>query len=453
MADLLLKLAENPQASTIVRRLGLPIPLPQKLRRAAGPYEALPLAGRHVYVASARPEGALAPVIERALAAAGATVRTAQGGTSADEKVDAIVFDASGIEDSAALSALYEHLHPWVGRLKRNGRLVVLGRTLDGLEWLSASAQAALDGFVRSAGKELGRLGATANLVRVQPGAEDRAGPVLRFLLSDRASFISGQPMRVTDAVRASKSASAMRPLEGKVALVTGAARGIGEATARRLADEGAHVVVLDRPSDEAKATALAMEIGGSVLLADVADPAAPERIAGELKARHGGVDIVVHNAGITRDKTLARMRREQWDQVLAVNLQGIERITQALLPLLRDEGRIVCLSSVGGLAGNMGQTNYAATKAGVAGLVRALAPQLAPRGVTVNAVAPGLIETQMTAQMPLAIREAARRMSSLSQGGQPIDIAEAVTFLATPGASGVTGEVLRVCGQMLVGA
>jgi 3-oxoacyl-[acyl-carrier protein] reductase len=251
----------------------------------------------------------------------------------------------------------------------------------------------------------------------------------------------------------------AYQSLRGKVALVTGASRGIGEETATCLAREGAHVVVLDRPGEETTASRLARKLNGSMLLLDVAAPGAAAELTQFLKAggpgRSPGVDVLVHNAGLTRDRTLARMPKESWDSVLNVNLNAIVHLTKSLseATVLNDNGRVVVLSSVGGIAGNAGQTNYAASKAGLIGYVRALAPTLAERGVTVNAVAPGFIETQMTARMPLAIREAARRLSALNQGGQPRDVAEVITFLAMPWSHGMTGNVLRVCGGALIGA
>ena len=190
----------------------------------------------------------------------------------------------------------------------------------------------------------------------------------------------------------------------------------------------------------------LANRIGGSSLQLDITADRAP----GVLAERD--FDIVVHNAGITRDKTLARMSEDQWDSVLAVNLGSIERINDALLEGDRVR-RIVCVSSVSGIAGNRGQTNYATSKAGVIGVVEALAPALAKRRGTINAVAPGFIETQMTASMPLGMREAGRRMNSLAQGGLPVDVAETVAWLASPGSAGVNGSVVRVCGQSLIGA
>ncbi|MEO9139159.1 MAG: SDR family oxidoreductase, partial [Jatrophihabitans sp.] len=164
----------------------------------------------------------------------------------------------------------------------------------------------------------------------------------------------------------------------------------------------------------------------------------------------------LVHNAGITRDKLMANMKPAQWDSVIAVNLESQLAINAALLDSeqLNDQSRVVCLSSTTGFSGNRGQTNYGATKAGVIGLVRASAASFAGHGAsTINAIAPGFIDTEMTAKMPFATREVARRLSSLNQAGLPVDVAEAVSWLSSPGAGGINGQVLRVCGQNLVGA
>jgi 3-oxoacyl-[acyl-carrier protein] reductase len=165
------------------------------------------------------------------------------------------------------------------------------------------------------------------------------------------------------------------------------------------------------------------------------------------------GLDILVHNAGITKDRTLAKMPEDRWQQVLDVNLVAQERINAVAVDLLRADGRIVCVSSMSGIAGNAGQTNYATSKAGVIGLVQATAPVVAERDITINAVAPGFIETQMTAAMPLAVREAGRRMNSMRQGGLPVDVAETIAWFASPASAGVNGNVVRVCGQSLLGA
>jgi 3-oxoacyl-[acyl-carrier protein] reductase len=200
----------------------------------------------------------------------------------------------------------------------------------------------------------------------------------------------------------------------------------------------------------------LANRVGGTTLHLDVASAEAPTRLLEHLATHTDGLDILIHNAGITRDKLLANMKPAQWDAVIAVNLQSQLRMNAALLASdqLRARSRVVCLSSTTGLSGNRGQTNYGASKAGVIGMVRSSAAAFAAHGAsTINAVAPGFIDTEMTARMPLATREVARRLSSLQQAGLPIDVAEAVSWLSSPGAGAVNGQVLRVCGQNLVGA
>ena len=478
MSDMLLDLSKNPQARKVIRTLGLPLPLPQPLRRAGVPWEAQPLRDRYV-VFGAAPKGALAAPMAQSLAEAGANVLVAAGdevfaafkapceaeGRAALKvlpdsldvrpRIDAVVYDATGISTPEGLRGVYDVLHPLMGRLKANARVVVLGRAPDHCDSaVAASAQQALDGFVRSVAKELGKRGSTAQLVQVEAGAEDRVDGVLRFLLSDRSAFVTGQCLRVHAGLSTKSEIRWTRPLDGKVAVVTGAARGIGAATAKLLAAEGAQVVCLDRPEDEDPLCKVAADVGGMVLAIDVTAPEAPETIAKRLQDRFGGVDIVVHNAGITRDKTLARMQPEKWDQVIDVNLAAVVRITERLLDgVMRDDGRIICLSSMAGIAGNLGQTNYTASKAGIIGYVRKLSERVASRGISVNAVAPGFIETRMTAVIPVAIREVGRRLSSLSQGGLPQDVGEVITFLAAPSSSGLTGSVIRVCGGSFLGA
>ena len=473
MGDLLLDVAQNRQARRLIESLGLPIPLPERLAREEGPWTATPLADRKIVVGAAK-GGDLFQTLAESLSAAGADSfvegsadllapfkepgetfgRPAHPVSALAERarVDALVFDASGIADATGLRALFDFFNPLLPRLAKSGRVVVLGRTAEGATPERAAAMSALEGFVRSMAKEIGRKGATANLVSVDPGAESRLAAVLRFVLSPRSAFVTAQPFVVSMRARGGAEPAFLRSLEKKVVLVTGAARGIGNATARLLAQEGAHVVCLDRPADDGPTSKLAREIGGTALLVDIAEADAPARIESALRAL-GGVDVVIHNAGITRDKTLARMPSALWDQVLDVNLAAVVRITEAIESTLKDSGRVVCLSSIAGIAGNVGQTNYAASKAGIVGYVRALSARLADRGITVNAIAPGFIETRLTAAIPITIREAARRMAALGQGGQPEDVAQAIVFLSSPGAQGITGRTLRVCGGSLVGA
>lgn len=451
MSDFLVDLGSNPFARKVIQQLGLPVPLPAALERDAQPWQARPLVGKRAIVGGAS-TATQSAALRSMLAEAGAEVvspeQLGEGG-----RPELLLFDASAVADVAGLRGLYDFFQPRVATLAPSGRVVVVARELElALSPEAAGVQAAVEGFVRSVAKEVGKRGATANLVRVGPGAGGRIAPVLRFLLSARSAFITGQPLLVTARAKELAAPPAVRPLAGKTALVTGAARGIGNATARLLAQEGAKVLLLDRPQDGEPLARSANQLGGIAVQADLSDPAATAAIV-EAVQQAGGLDILVHNAGITRDKTLARMKPEQWDGVLAVNLAAIVRLTAALEPQLRAFGRIVCLSSVAGIAGNVGQTAYAASKAGVMGFVRAQGERLASQGITVNAVAPGFIETRMTEAMPFAIREVARRLSALSQGGRPDDVAQAITFLASPGAQGLTGQTLRVCGGALVGA
>jgi 3-oxoacyl-[acyl-carrier protein] reductase len=360
----------------------------------------------------------------------------------------AVLLDATGVRDVEGLAEVHATLHPVVRSVAASGRVVVLGAPLSSGDHHQAAAQQALEGFTRSLGKEIGR-GRTVNLVRLTDASA--AESTLRFLLSPRSAYVSGQVIEVGQPQEADVDWS--HPLAGRTALVTGGARGIGAAVAETLARDGARVVVLDVPGASADAERLAARLGGSALALDITAPDAGARIA---EALPDGLDVLVHNAGITRDRRLANMPGERWSSVLDVNLASVLRTTDALLEAgtLRRGGRIVATASIAGLAGNAGQTNYGASKAGVVGLVRSLAPRAAAEhGVTVNAVAPGFIETRMTAAIPLFIREAGRRMNSLGQGGLPVDVAETTAWLAHPASGAVNGQVVRVCGQSLLGA
>ncbi len=335
-------------------------------------------------------------------------------------------------------------------------RVVTISRPAGpGLEPAVAAARHGVDGMLRSMAKEL-RNGATANGIVLDDGVGITAPSVLgalRFFLSGRSAFVDGQFLTVSSG-HGDLPKDWARPLAGKVAVVTGAARGIGAAIARTLSRDGAGVVVVDIPAAGDHLAAVANEVRGTALQLDITGHDAGERILAHAAQRYGRLDIVVHNAGITRDKLLANMDAARWDSVIGVNISAQLRMNRAFLAsdLFRNHPRIVSVASTSGIAGNRGQTNYAASKAGVIGMVGATAGLLKPFGGTINAVAPGFIETEMTAGIPFAIREVARRLNSLQQGGKPEDVAETIAFLAGSSAGGLNGNVLRVCGQNLVG-
>jgi 3-oxoacyl-[acyl-carrier protein] reductase len=439
------QLTQSMPGGFIAKRLGLP--QPTRLRR----YEpGQPLLEGPALIGAA-PGSRLLPEVEDVLKATGSEYLTGPQGE--DQRFAALVYDATGISSTDELSELYEFFHPVIKRVDRNGRVLVLGTPPEMSETpRQAIAQRALEGFVRSLGKEIGQKGSTANLVYAAQGAD--LDSTLRFYLSSKSAFVDAQVTRV-GAGRGSAPSDWEKPLEGKVALVTGASRGIGASIAETLARDGAHVVLLDIPKQGDELAKVANTIGGSTLQVDITADDAPKEIVDYLKERHGGVDVFVHNAGITQDKTLGNMDEGKWNAVLAVNLTSQERINDALLEggALKPGGRIVTVSSMSGIAGNRGQSNYATTKAGVIGTVEALAPILAERDATINAVAPGFIETKMTGAMPIGTREAGRRMSSLAQGGLPVDVAETIAWFANPASSGVNGNTVRVCGQNLLGA
>jgi 3-oxoacyl-[acyl-carrier protein] reductase len=244
-----------------------------------------------------------------------------------------------------------------------------------------------------------------------------------------------------------------MIDLSGRVALVTGASRGIGRAIAMTLAAQGATVVAAARERNAAATVDAITAAGGKANVAsvDVSDAAAIEALVAGTLERHGKIDILVNNAGIARDQLMLRMKREDWDAVIATNLTAAFALTQAVLkPMIRQKsGRIVCISSVVGQSGNAGQANYAASKAGLIGFAKAVAQEVASRNITVNVVAPGLIETDMTRAITEDARGEWAAKIPLKRLGTPDDIAAAVCFLASHEASYITGQVLAVNGGM----
>ncbi|MFY0514887.1 3-oxoacyl-ACP reductase [Streptomyces anulatus] len=440
MADRYLHLTGTAPGRFLTRRLGLPQPAPLRRWTLETPRLDGPLL--HLTAGTSAVRDGLAKV----LATTGLTVEARA------TRPAGIVLDATGVTSAQALAEVHAALHPVVRSLAPGGRIVVIGTPPTVEDHHQAAAQQALEGFVRSLGKEVGR-GSTVQLLRLPAGGTPEAAEsTLRFLLSPRSAYVSGQVIELTSASPGSVPDWAA-PLAGRTALVTGAARGIGASVASVLARDGAQVIVLDVPGAQDDLVRTADRLGATALPLDITAPDAAARIAA---AAPDGLDVLVHNAGITRDRRLANMPAERWAQVIEVNLDSVLRTTDELLAsgALNRGGRIVASASIAGIAGNDGQTNYAASKAGVIGLVRSLGPRAAAEhGVTVNAVAPGFIETRMTAAVPFLIREAGRRMNSLSQGGLPADVAEAVAWFAQPASGAVNGQVLRVCGQSLLGA
>ena len=445
MSDRYTSLIRTPVGQLLAKNLGLPNPV--DLERWS---EGDPLVDGTVVVGG---NGRLGATVVAALDDLGiANVKEATPG----EKYKGLVFDATGIESSTDLGELQRFFTPLMRSLETCARVVVIGTPPEATNSAEERvAQRALEGFTRSLGKEIGR-GSTVQLVYVAPAADAAVTSTLAFLLSPKSAYVSGQVIRIgtKGETTAEPVADWTKPLAGKVAIVTGASRGIGEQIARVLHRDGATVLGIDVPQAASELQAVMAEIDGDYLTLDITTKDAPKRIAKHVKDKHGGVDVVVHNAGITRDKKLANMKEDGWSSVIAVNLTAPERITAELLEqgLINDNGRIIGVASIAGIAGNVGQTNYAASKAGVIGLVDSLAGEL-DNGITINAVAPGFIETKMTAAVPFATREVGRRLNALSQGGLPVDVAETIAWYANPASTAVNGNVVRVCGQMMLGA
>ncbi|MGB3284800.1 MULTISPECIES: 3-oxoacyl-ACP reductase [Mycobacteriaceae] len=447
--DLLSQILNSAPGSFLSKQLGVPQAETLRRYRVGEP----PLAGPLLIGGSGR----VVEPLRTALAGDYEVVGDNLGGRWADS-FGGLVFDATGINSPAGLTELHDFFTPLLRNVGRCGRLVVVGTTPEATGSVDERiAQRALEGFTRSLGKELQR-GATVQLVYLSPEAKPGATGLestMRFILSGRSAYVDGQVFYV-GADDATAPADWDRPLEGKVAIITGAARGIGATIAEVFARDGAKVVAIDVPGAAEALNATAARVDGTALALDVTADDAVDQIAAHLKEHYdGNADILVNNAGITRDKLLANMDDARWNAVLAVNLLAPQRLTEGLVSRgsIGKGGRVIGLSSMAGIAGNRGQTNYAATKAGMIGLTDALAPVLADKGITINAVAPGFIETEMTAAIPLATREVGRRLNSLFQGGQPVDVAELIGYFASPASNAVTGNTIRVCGQAMLGA
>jgi 3-oxoacyl-[acyl-carrier protein] reductase len=443
MSDKYQAFTQSPIGKMLVKNLGLPQPAKLERYRAGDP-----LVKGTVLVGG---RGRLADELPGLLGQLGIASATA---ATAGEKYKGLVFDATGLTSIEQLVELQEFFTPVLRSLETCPRVVVIGTPPELVEGRERVAQRGLEGFTRSLGKEIGR-GGTVQLVYVAEGYEGSTLSTLGFLLSPKSAYVSGQVVRIgAHQETPAEVVDWHKPLTGKVAFVTGASRGIGEQIARVLHRDGATVVGLDVPQAAADLQKVMKELDGDWLTLDITAKDAPQRIAQHLKDKHGGVDVVVHNAGVTMDKKLANQTPERFGKVLQINIEAPEKITAELLKqsVINPNGRIIGVSSMAGIAGNLGQTSYAASKAGVIGFVDSLTKELTD-GITINAVAPGFIITQMTAAMPLASREVGQRLNAMAQGGLPVDVAEAIAWYASPASTAVNGNVVRVCGQMMIGA
>lgn len=445
MADKYMELVNTGMTKKLAKLLGLP--RPPRLRRYG---ETTPLLPGPVLVLGS---SARAQELSDTLVSWDLDVRRHDAG---DAKLGGLVLLLDELTHPEQLSALMLAAGAALRQLVPGARVVSISRpALDTDAPALAAVRQGIDGAMRSLGREM-RGGATANGILLNEGT-DLLSPgtlgALRFFFSGRSAYVDGQFLTVRTTEGALPQ-DFCKPLAGKVAVVTGAARGIGASIARTLARDGAQLVVVDMPAAGEALAAVANQIGATTLQLDVTAKDAAQQIMDHAIGRHGSLDIVVHNAGITRDKLLANMDAARWDSVIAVNIASQLRMNEVFLAAKLPGLRVVSLASTSGIAGNRGQTNYAASKGGVIGMVRSSAKLFAEQGGSIAAVAPGFIETEMTAKIPLGTRTVARMvLPSLMQGGLPQDVAEAISFLGSDAAAGLNGQVLRVCGQSLVGA
>lgn len=454
MTDRYQHLAHNPLGKFLVKNLGLPNPAYLDRWQPGQP-----VVDGTVLIGQAS-SSTLGTTLVDTLKASGVTTTTVR---SDDRMYQGLIFDATGLSNSTELSELQSFFTPVLRSIASCGRVLILGippAEADTQE--KRIAQRALEGFMRSLGKEVSN-GITANLAYISTGTELGLDSTLEFFLSPKSAYVSGQVISTqnSDGSTATATAeshthvSAGKPLEGKIALVTGAARGLGAAETQVLARDGATVIGLDIAPMADALRATMSGVGGESIVLDITTDSAPGEIASYVREHHGSIDIVVHNAGVTRDKRLKNMKPENFAQVIDISVGAPQRITAELLDqgLINRGGRIIGISSIAGIAGNNGQTNYGAAKAGVIGFITDLSERLKDQGITANAVAPGFIETDMVSTIPLATREAGRRMNSMAQGGLPVDVAETIAWYADPRTQSVTGNIVRVCGQSLLGA
>lgn len=460
MSDTYLDLVNGPLRG-IAKKLGLPAPVP--LRRFSPDDPQHGYLAQPVLVAGATPG---AEALAGLLVDAGFSVQRA---ADPGQRYSAIIAAYDGAQTPADLQDATLAVGTALRGLVTCGRVITLSDAPATADEAAAApvgpalnaARGGVTGILRSAAHEM-RSGSTANgilLDGVGPESPSVAA-ALWFLLSAKSAYVSGQFLtvdsergrRIGAADFAATGDSAAAPLAGRVAVVTGAARGIGAAIVEVLRRDGAQVYGVDVPAAGQALADTMNRVRGTAIQADITASDAADTIAAAVGRP---IDILIHNAGITRDKMLANMDAGRWSSVLGVNVLSQLRMDDRFdeLGAWGDAPHVVSLASTSGIAGNRGQTNYAASKAGVIGMAAAAADSFARRSGSINAVAPGFIETEMTKKMPVLTRQVARRLSSLAQGGLPRDVAEAIAFLASDAAAGINGRTLRVCGQNMVGA
>lgn len=372
--------------------------------------------------------------------------------------IEALIIDASSYSDNGCYQRLYVNVQKSLKLLSKNARILLIAEKAQADQSPQEHAfSQALIGFTKSLAKEVGRKGCTANILLIEKTNElnslDSINNLINpftFFLSAKSAFVSGQTLTVdNDLTHITK-----KPTSKSVAVVTGAAQGIGAAIASKLSNEGYFVIGIDIEPMRESLNNTIKKLNGISFILDVSSDNSGEQLA-TLAKQHHGFDLVVHNAGITRDKTLAKMPEHYWSQTININLLSVININEKLISekSINTGGSIVCLSSMNGIAGQGGQTNYACSKAGIIGYVKSMKDTLSHQNITINAVAPGFIETKMTEQVPFFTREMGRRMNALGQGGLPEDVAETIAFLGNKESYAISGQTLRVCGLNIIGA
>ena len=436
---------QNATLRTLLKTLNIPVPVPPILKRNLNAYSAEELTSKNIAITGKDNDFLhhLQTAFHHKIGAA----------TVYDEKMDGLVVNCVGMETIEDLEDLYTTVKNTVSKINANGRVVLVSR-MDDTSALSSTVQKSIDGFARALAKEIGgKKGVTVNLLKVtnMNVMPFEIANAATFFLSDKSSFITGQVIELNNAYGTDFSVP-VKLLQDKIAIVTGGARGIGAAAARVLHREGAKVIIVDVPFAKDDAEKLAQELNGDVILEDITDAKATTDIQKYILDNYTGLDILINNAGITSDKTIAKMSIDQWRSVLNVNLKATINLTETFIQNgFNKNAKVVGLSSISGIAGNVGQTNYSLSKAGMIGFMQSVAAT--QENLYANAVAPGFIETKMTENLPFFVKEGGRRLSTLKQGGLPEDVAELIGFLASPLSDGINGQCLRVCGGSMIGA